>query len=750
MEKLATYIVREGPLTAHDAVGWVARLAGTLEPIHGLGVSHGRVSAKAIQIEDPACTTDGFLLDTADLTDDPAYYSMDRTEGAPRSPESDVWAVGVTLYQLLTGTLPFPGTTARAVKRRLLGPPPAPLAVFDVGDDKLQRILDRLFERNPAQRLSTIGELREYLEDFDPLVATLPPLSYGKPGESDEDDGWEDDDSADEEELTAVRELPAELLQAVGEIKRREASVASGAPPAPPVPQAPPAAPAPADAPSSPGLEDALPAAPDVEPSEDIDVLHDVLDEETQLEQDILPSFDEEPNGEAAADDDGDRISQELFGDAVVTAADDVPSRPGDAPGGASPPRRPPPPPKPAAKAKPPAEPMFPPADAAPPAPKPAEPEDEPVAPEPVATRDEPAAPKPAAPKAKAEQSKPTAPKAQAAKPKPAAPKAPPPDPKAAAAVPTPADSKPRAPLPSSSADALLVSTTAAKPKRSRKLLMLALLVVAGAGGALFVIHDPLGLGLGGKLRQWWSSVTGAPAPTATTPTTTATSSAPASTAAPTASTAAVVAASTAPSASAPPATSSAASAASSEPPAASASASASGSSAPPDPPKDLRACVETFFPEDTFVGRNPKLGFLCEQSNPLKGAVEVRTQVVLCGGGMKGVTDGMHEWSTIGWYGMAAFVVIRSHCCESPTPIQAPKTVAKCDFDEVLAKLGEAVHGSDDEAAEQAVKDYTKAINCLARGGAARLFDQSGFPKGGELTTFKKVFARAREQAKR
>ncbi|MBW2458394.1 MAG: hypothetical protein JRI68_28085, partial [Deltaproteobacteria bacterium] len=256
MEKLATYIVREGPLAAHDAVGWVARLAATLEPIHGLGVSHGRVSTKALQIEEPACTTGGYLLDTADLTDDPAYYSMDRTEGGPRSPESDVWAVGVTLYQLLTGTLPFPGTTARAVKRRLLGPPPAPLAVFDVGDDKLQRILDRLFERNPVQRLSTIGELSKALEDVDPLVATLPPLSYGKPGESEEDDGWEDDDDEDDEQLTAVRELPAELLQAMSELKRREAAAAeSESQPAAPVPPAPPSAP------SSPGQAVAPPPA---------------------------------------------------------------------------------------------------------------------------------------------------------------------------------------------------------------------------------------------------------------------------------------------------------------------------------------------------------------------------------------------------------------------------------------------------------------------------------------------------------
>ena len=72
MEKLATYIVREGALPTRDVVGWIVRLAATLHPIHGLSVAHGRVSAKAIQIGSASCTSQGFLLDTGDLADDPS------------------------------------------------------------------------------------------------------------------------------------------------------------------------------------------------------------------------------------------------------------------------------------------------------------------------------------------------------------------------------------------------------------------------------------------------------------------------------------------------------------------------------------------------------------------------------------------------------------------------------------------------------------------------------------------------------
>ena len=50
MEKLATYIVREGALDPSDSVGWAVRLTIALEVLHGAGVSHGRISARAIQV----------------------------------------------------------------------------------------------------------------------------------------------------------------------------------------------------------------------------------------------------------------------------------------------------------------------------------------------------------------------------------------------------------------------------------------------------------------------------------------------------------------------------------------------------------------------------------------------------------------------------------------------------------------------------------------------------------------------------
>ena len=202
MEKLAAYVVREGALTSRDAVGWILRLTTTLAPIHGLGVAHGRVSAKAIQITEPSCEATGYLLDAGDLTDDPAYQSPERLRDRRPSPEDDCWAIGVTLYSVLSGQLPFAGTNSADVLARIERAPPSPLAVFDLGDDELQLVLDRLLARDPNQRMKTLDELRAALAAWDRSLTELSSLRFGKPN-ADGDDDFDEDDAV----MTAVYHL---------------------------------------------------------------------------------------------------------------------------------------------------------------------------------------------------------------------------------------------------------------------------------------------------------------------------------------------------------------------------------------------------------------------------------------------------------------------------------------------------------------------------------------------------------------
>lgn len=194
METLADWIERDGSLTEKDAVGWVLRLAKRIEALHALGVAHGNISPACVRADGAACSSRGVLVDVRDTAADPHYHSPERASGASLSATDDVWALAATLYAAVTGQPPFGGTgEAEAHQRILSGTNPAPLAVFDVGDDELQRVFDAAFQRDPGRRTTRLAALREALEKWSPEARALPPLEDGGDGEDGEDEDEDDD-----------------------------------------------------------------------------------------------------------------------------------------------------------------------------------------------------------------------------------------------------------------------------------------------------------------------------------------------------------------------------------------------------------------------------------------------------------------------------------------------------------------------------------------------------------------------------
>ena len=192
METLATLVQREGPLAERDAVGWAIRLAKRVEELHRLGVAHGGVSAYCVLSGGKPCQSMGVMGDVRDAATRPAYHSPERHAGQGISPSDDTWGLAVTLYLLLTGTLPFAGETTPEIRHRINSVAPSPLAVFDVGDDELQRILDGFLMKDHAQRQTRVAALREALSAWanDPVIANIAPLDEG----DDESIGDFDDD----------------------------------------------------------------------------------------------------------------------------------------------------------------------------------------------------------------------------------------------------------------------------------------------------------------------------------------------------------------------------------------------------------------------------------------------------------------------------------------------------------------------------------------------------------------------------
>lgn len=222
-----------------DAVGWVIRLVKRIEGIHALGALHGSISPECMQTAGVPRTSQGVLLETTQASTRAQYHSPERVQGGGASQADDAWAVGLTLYTMLTGANPFAAASEDETRRKILGGTLSPLAVYDVGDDDLQRILDDLLISDPAQRVTNLGKLRKELEAWhpDPSARDLPALEEEVTATDDDDDddprtmlrpndveplspvqvvvrasSDDDDDDEDEDAQTRMREMPPGVL----------------------------------------------------------------------------------------------------------------------------------------------------------------------------------------------------------------------------------------------------------------------------------------------------------------------------------------------------------------------------------------------------------------------------------------------------------------------------------------------------------------------------------------------------------
>jgi len=132
--------------------------------IHGRKVIHGDIKTDNIfLVRTPAQRRLVKLLDfglahSALTRDDgfdgtPQYMAPERIGGAPASPASDVYAMGLVFFELLTGKLPFTGTIDEILQQHRETPVPAPSKLLDEPlDERADAIIARATAKNPADR----------------------------------------------------------------------------------------------------------------------------------------------------------------------------------------------------------------------------------------------------------------------------------------------------------------------------------------------------------------------------------------------------------------------------------------------------------------------------------------------------------------------------------------------------------------------------------------------------------------------
>jgi hypothetical protein len=126
--------LRRGPITWPTAVGIAAQVAGALAAAHAAGVVHCDVTPGNVMLcADGVKIIDFGIASTAgDFAEGvvfgtPAYLAPERRNGGQAIPASDVYGIGLLLYEMLAGRLPWPDGTATEVVAAHRTIPPAPL-----------------------------------------------------------------------------------------------------------------------------------------------------------------------------------------------------------------------------------------------------------------------------------------------------------------------------------------------------------------------------------------------------------------------------------------------------------------------------------------------------------------------------------------------------------------------------------------------------------------------------------------------
>jgi|GEM_PF-1880875 len=164
-------LLAQGPLDPKRALCLASQLARALEYSHAQGIIHRDIKPANLLLDpkgDLKLCDFGIaaprkeLLGHSDLRFTLAYASPEQLRGDPLDQRSDIWGVGVVLYEMLAGTLPFSDPSVHLQRQAILT---RPLTRPGEMNPHTWAVLERALRKEPAERFQSARDLADAIED---------------------------------------------------------------------------------------------------------------------------------------------------------------------------------------------------------------------------------------------------------------------------------------------------------------------------------------------------------------------------------------------------------------------------------------------------------------------------------------------------------------------------------------------------------------------------------------------------------
>jgi predicted Ser/Thr protein kinase len=174
-ESLRAFLERFGTVPLRRGIEWIKQICSVLAEAHGQGIVHRDLKPENIMIdkrgrakvmdfgiarsfEGETATGTGTIIGT------PAYMSPEQAEGKPADPRSDIYSLGLTMYEMFAGQPAFEADTPVALAfKQVHEPPRRPRDLEPSMPPAVEKAILRCVEKNPVNRFQTVEELEAEL-----------------------------------------------------------------------------------------------------------------------------------------------------------------------------------------------------------------------------------------------------------------------------------------------------------------------------------------------------------------------------------------------------------------------------------------------------------------------------------------------------------------------------------------------------------------------------------------------------------